>query len=51
VSLSEKAVEVDRALIFRVQDGLLRECWAFDQDKRPLDGLIGSDEIADKSLV
>lgn len=39
----DKAVEVDRILIFRVQSGLLRECWAYDQDQQLLDELIGSE--------
>lgn len=34
--------EVFRVLIFRVEERLLRECWAFDQDQHYLDQLIDS---------
>jgi hypothetical protein len=30
-------IEVDRVLIFRVADGLLRECWVYDSDPTVLD--------------
>ena len=34
-------LERDRVLIFAVADGLLRECWAYDQDQALMDQLIG----------
>lgn len=37
----ESRVERDRVLIFAVADGLLRECWAYDQDQQLMDELIG----------
>lgn len=29
--------EVERALVYRVEDGLLAECWVYDQDQRFID--------------
>jgi uncharacterized protein len=34
-------VERDRVLIFAIADGLLRECWAYDEDQALLDELLG----------
>ncbi|MGE0769366.1 MAG: nuclear transport factor 2 family protein [Hyphomicrobiaceae bacterium] len=34
-------VEVDRLLVYAVADGLLRECWIFDQDQRLIDEVVG----------
>jgi uncharacterized protein len=36
------AVEVERLLVYTVRDGLLSECWLYDQDQRLIDRLIGS---------
>lgn len=35
------SIERARVLIFAVADGLLRECWAYDQDQQLMDELIG----------
>ena len=34
-------VELTRLLVYRVEDGELRECWFYDQDQRQMDRLIG----------
>jgi hypothetical protein len=34
-------IQRDRALVFRIEDNLLRECWAYDQDQGLMDQLIG----------
>ena len=33
--------EVERVLIYTVRDGLLHECWVYDQDQKLIDGLVG----------
>ena len=40
-ALGGETVEMDRVLIFAVLDDRLRECWAYDQDQRRLDEIIG----------
>lgn len=35
---------VRRVLLYRVQDGKLRECWLFDEDQRFIDGLWSNEE-------
>ncbi len=37
----EQPIEVDRLLLYRVADGLLIECWVYDQDQRLIDAIIG----------
>lgn len=37
--LGEPKCRVRRVLLYRVQDGKLRECWLFDEDQRFVDGL------------
>ena len=37
-----EAVEVERVLIYAVRDGLLRECWVYDQDQALIDAIIGA---------
>ncbi len=37
----EQPIEVDRLLVYRVTDGLLAECWVYDQDQRLIDSIIG----------
>jgi hypothetical protein len=34
-------LERDRVLLFAIADGLLRECWAYDEDQVLMDRLIG----------
>ena len=37
--LGDPPRRVRRVLLYRVQDGMLRECWLFDEDQRFIDGL------------
>ena len=37
--LGDPPRRVRRVLLYRVQDGKLRECWLFDEDQRFVDGL------------
>lgn len=37
-------VDVERVLVFAVEDSLLRRCWVLDQDQRQIDRLIGPPE-------
>ena len=37
--VGEPSREVKRVLLYRVQDGKLRECWLFDEDQRFMDDL------------
>lgn len=34
-------VEVERLLVYRIESGLLRECWIYDQDQALIDRLVG----------
>lgn len=38
----EAPVEVERLFIYRIEGGLLRESWIYDQDQRLIDGLLAS---------
>jgi len=33
--------EVERAVVYRVEDGLMAECWVYDQDQRFIDKALG----------
>jgi ketosteroid isomerase-like protein len=35
-----RVLELERVLVFRVQDERIAECWAYDRDARELDGLL-----------
>jgi len=37
----DQPVEVERLLVYRVDDGLLAECWIYDQDQRLIDAIVG----------
>lgn len=37
--LGDPPLRVRRVLLYRVQDGKLRECWLYDEDQRFIDGL------------
>jgi uncharacterized protein len=37
----QRRVRRDRVLVFTIEDSLLRECWAYDQDQQLMDQLIG----------
>ena len=39
-ALGPGAVEVERVLIYTVRDGLLSECWVYDQDQRWIDEMV-----------
>lgn len=41
--LGEPPRRVRRVLVYRVQDGKLRECWLFDEDQRFIDGMWSKD--------
>lgn len=34
--------EVERVLVYRVADGLLAECWVYDQDQRLIDAALSA---------
>ncbi len=34
--------EIERALVYRVEAGLLAECWVYDQDQRLIDAALSS---------
>jgi hypothetical protein len=37
-----REIEVDRVMVYTVEDGLLRDCWQFNQDERLIDELVGT---------
>ncbi len=37
---NEREIEVERLLVYAVRDGLLAECWVYDQDQRLIDAII-----------
>ena len=39
--IPEGPVEMDRVLLFRVEDGRLAECWLYDFDQALIDRLVG----------
>jgi uncharacterized protein len=39
-AMGVKRVEVERLLVYTIEDGLLRECWVYDQDQRLIDELV-----------
>ena len=41
--LGEPARRVRRVLLYRVEDGRLRECWLYDEDQRFVDALWSTD--------
>ena len=41
-ALGPNAKEIERVLVYTVQDGLLRECWVYDRDQRLIDELVGA---------
>ncbi|MEN9792378.1 MAG: hypothetical protein RL330_456 [Actinomycetota bacterium] len=45
--LGEPARRVRRILLYRVEDGRLRECWLFDEDQRFVDALWSREDDAD----
>jgi ketosteroid isomerase-like protein len=44
--LGEPARRVRRVLLYRVEDGRLRECWLYDEDQRFVDALWSADPEA-----
>lgn len=42
LTVGGKTVEVERVLVYTVANGLLRECWVYDQDQRLIDDYIDS---------
>lgn len=36
-----ESIVVERVLVYRVADGLLIECWVYDQDQRLIDSIVG----------
>ena len=40
-AIGPHAVEIERVLVYTVKDGLLHECWVYDQDQRLIDELVG----------
>jgi hypothetical protein len=41
--LGAERIEVERVLVYTVADGLLKECWVYDQDQQLIDRLVGRD--------
>jgi len=41
-ALGPDAVEVERILVYRVEGGLLAECWVYDHDLALIDRLVGA---------
>ncbi len=41
VTPAGEPVQTDRAMLYRVADGQIRECWVYDQDQRMVDAMIG----------
>jgi len=39
-AMGPNGVEIDRLLVYTVQDDLLAECWVYDTDQRYIDSLI-----------
>ena len=39
-------LEIERLFLYRVADGLLRECWLYDQDQRLIDDILNGRLIA-----
>ncbi|MFT3809486.1 MAG: nuclear transport factor 2 family protein [Micropepsaceae bacterium] len=37
----EGAVEVERVFVYRIEGGLMRECWLYDRDQALIDALVG----------
>src|SRR5437868_4026484 len=33
-------IEIERLFLYRIADGLLRECWLYDQDQRLIDEIV-----------
>lgn len=40
-ALGPDGVEVERVLVYAVRDGLLKDCWVYDQDQALIDRLVG----------
>jgi uncharacterized protein len=38
----QETIEVNRVLVYAVEDGLLRECWIYDEDQRLIDEIVGA---------
>ena len=36
-----KTAEIERLLVYAVRDGLLWECWVYDQDQALVDAFLG----------
>jgi len=45
--LGDPPRRVRRVLVYRVEDGKLRECWLYDEDQRFVDQLWSSDPAGD----
>jgi len=43
--------EVQRVLVYRTEDGKLRECWLFDEDQRFVDRLWSDDAGQDAAFI
>jgi hypothetical protein len=41
LGLGDARVEIDRMLVYRVENGLLRECWLYEADQDAIDRLVG----------
>jgi hypothetical protein len=42
ITVGDVEHEIERALVYRVEAGLLAECWVYDQDQRLIDAALSS---------
>ena len=43
VMRGDEAVEIERALVYRVAEEAILECWLYDQDQAQIDGMLGGE--------
>ena len=41
-ALGPQGLEMERVLVYAVEDGLLKDCWVYDQDQALIDRLVGA---------
>jgi hypothetical protein len=42
LTIGGRTQEVERVLVYRVENGLLAECWVYDQDQRLIDAALSA---------
>jgi hypothetical protein len=43
----DDTIEVNRVLVYAVADGLLRECWIYDENQSLIDEIVGVAPLLD----